>query len=165
MTVCSSGAMRTITIILILVFSILGPSFEQVSNGLGAEGKTETADEKVLEGAPSKKPVVRTWFEPGSVILKIQVENPSKEKTQTFPVKVPLPKEVNPKDILDLGDLKLNFDPETGLYSVSGEVTLEPGQSVTKLVEMEDIWMFTEEKLSSFVNQANRMASKLAGTP
>jgi len=129
------------------------------------EGKTETGDEKVLEGAPSKKPVVRTWFEPGSVVLKIRVENPSKDETQTFPVKIYLPKEVNPKDILDLGDLTLNFDPEMGMYFVSNDVTLEPGQSITTWVEMEDIWMFTEEKLSSLVNQAKIMASKLEGTP
>ena len=100
-----------------------------------------------------------------SVIMKIQVENPSKTDSQTVPVKVYLPKEVSPKDIIDLGDLKLDYDPETGLYYVHNSVGLEPGQSVVKKVEMADVWVFTEEQLNSFVNEAKEMASQLAGTP
>ncbi len=119
-----------------------------------------------LDGnANPKKPVVKTWFEPGSVILRILVVNPSTTETQTFPVKIYLPKEVSPKDILDLGDLKLNYDPEKELYYVSNEVTLEPGQSIIKLVKMKDIWVFTEEELFAFVNQAKEVAGQLAGTP
>jgi len=100
-----------------------------------------------------------------SVIMKMQVENPSKTDSQTVPVKVYLPKEVSPKDIIDLGDLKLDYDPETGLYYVHNSVGLEPGQSVVKKVEMADVWVFTEEQLNSFVNEAKEMASQLAGTP
>jgi hypothetical protein len=121
--------------------------------------------EKVLEKAPPKKPVIKTWFESGSVILKILVVNPSQTETQTIPVKVFLPKEVSRKDIIDLGDLELEYDPETGMYSVQSELTLEPGQSMTKMVEMEDIWVFTEEELSSFVSQAKEMAGRLEETP
>lgn len=100
-----------------------------------------------------------------SVILKMQVENPSRTDSQTVPLKVYLPKEVSPKDIIDLGDLKLDYDPETGLYYVHNSVGLEPGQSVVKKVEMADVWVFTEEQLNSFVNEAKEMASQLAGTP
>ena len=100
-----------------------------------------------------------------SVIMKMQVENPSKTDNQTVPVKVYLPKEVSPKDIIDLGDLKLDYDPETGMYFVYNSVDLQPGQSVVKKVEMADVWVFTEEQLNSFVNEAKEMASQLAGTP
>lgn len=100
-----------------------------------------------------------------SVIMKMQVENPSKTDGQTVPVKVYLPKEVSPKDILDLGDLKLDYDPETGMYYVHNSVDLEPGQSKVKQVEMADVWVFTEEQLNSFVNQAKQIASELADTP
>jgi len=101
----------------------------------------------------------------GSVILKINVANPSQTEPQTIPLKVYLPKEASPKDIIDLGDLKLDYDPDTGMYVVHAEVTLEAGQSITKMVQMNDIWVFTEEQLSSFVNQAKELASRLEKTP
>jgi len=50
------------------------------------------------------------------------------------------------------------------MYFVGGEVELGPGQSMTKMVEMEDIWIFKEEQLSLFVNQAKEMASQLKET-
>ena len=119
--------------------------------------------EKVLEG--SKKPLMKTWFESGSVILKILVVNPSKEESLTIPLKVYLPKEVSPEDIIELGDLILDFDTEKGMYTVHNEVTLEPGQSMTKLVRMEDIWLFKEEHLSSIMDNARDVARRLEETP
>jgi hypothetical protein len=95
------------------------------------------------------------------VILKINVGNPSEHESQTIPVKVYLPKEATPKDVKDLGDLKLDYDPDTGMYYVHGEVALEAGQSITKTVRMDDIWVFGEEQLVAFVSQAKEKASKL----
>lgn len=97
----------------------------------------------------------------GSVALKIHVANPSQKEPQTIPVKVYLPKEATPKDIKGLGDLKLDYDPDTGMYYVHGEVALEAGQSITKTVQMEDIWVFSKEQLVSFVSQAKDRAAKL----
>ncbi len=119
---------------------------------------------KLLGQAPLKEPVIKTWLESGSVILKILVVNPSRTETQVVPVKVYLPKEVSPKDIMYFDDLKLEYDSENGMYFVGGEVELGPGQSMTKRVEMEDIWIFKEEQLSSFVKQAKEMASQLEET-
>ncbi len=119
--------------------------------------------ERVLK--ESKLPLTKTWLESGSVILKILVVNPSKEETLTIPLKVYLPKEVGPEDIIELGDLTLDFDTEKGMYTVQNEVTLEPGQSITKLVRMEDIWLFKEEHLSSIMDSARVVARRLEGTP
>ena len=101
-----------------------------------------------------------------SVVLKIRVENPSKTEAQTVPVKVYLPKEVNPKtDIIDLGGLKLNYDTATGTYYVHGEVPLGPGESVNKAVEMKDVWVQSEEELSAKLEEAKETARQLEGTP
>jgi len=127
--------MRNLTIILFLIVSSLSPSFF---------GGMEAA---------------------ASVVLKMQVANPSGTESQSVPVKVYLPKEVSPKDILDLGNLKLDYDPETGMYYVHDTVELGPGQSVTRGVEMEDVWVFTEEQLDSFVNESKEMARALEGGP
>jgi len=116
-------------------------------------------------GTESKRPVTKTWYETGSVILKILVVNPSKTETQTVPVKVYLPKEISPKDILDLEDLKLDYDPEKGSYYAHNEVELGPGQSITKMVRMEDIWVFPAEELSTYLSQAKEIANELGTTP
>jgi hypothetical protein len=99
--------------------------------------------------------------QPGSVVLNINVANPSTTEPQAVPVKVYLPKEATPKDVTDLGGLKLDYDPDTGTYYVHGEVALEAGQSLTKTVRMADIWVFTEDQLATFVSQAKERASKL----
>ena len=109
----------------------------------------------------SKVPIVKTWFETGSVILRILVVNPSQTDTQTVPVKIYLPKEVSPEDILDLGDLELGYDAEKGMYFAHNDVELEPGQSITKMVKMEDIWVFPEKHLAGFIHQAKEIASRL----
>ena len=127
--------MRTLTIFLILIVNSLSPSFF---------GGMEAA---------------------ASVVLKMLVTNPSETDSQSVPVKVYLPKEVSPKDILDLGDLKLDYDPDTGMYYVHDTLELRPGQSVTKKVEMEDVWVFTEEQLETFVNESKEMARELEGGP
>ncbi len=127
--------MKILTIILALIISTLGPPFI---------GGIEVS---------------------ASIILKILVVNPSQTESQTIPVNVNLPKEVNPKDIIDLGDLTLNYDAETGMYSVHAEVALGPGESVNKFVEMKDVWVHTEEQLSSFLNEAKEAAKQLEGTP
>jgi hypothetical protein len=98
----------------------------------------------------------------GTVTLKINVVNPSEKEPQTVPVKVHLPKEVTPKHITQAGDLKVEFDPEAGTYYVHGEVALEAGQSITRIVQMEDIWVFSSVQLLAFVTQAKEMASKLS---
>src|SRR2546425_4611630 len=101
----------------------------------------------------------------GSVILNINVANASTKEPQAIPVKVYLPKEATPKDVKDLGGLTLDYDPDTGTYYVHGEVALEAGQSITKTVRMEDIWVFTEDQLAAFVSQAKERASKLTEPP
>ncbi len=101
-----------------------------------------------------------------SVVLKIRVENPSKTEAQKVPVKVYLPKEVNPKtDIIDLGGFKLNYDTSTGTYYVYGEVPLGPGESVEKVVEIKDVWVQSEEDLSAMLEEAKEAARQLEGTP
>jgi hypothetical protein len=93
--------------------------------------------------------------------MKINVVNPSQKEPQSVPVKVHLPKEVTPKHIKDAGGLQLEFDPEAGTYYVHGDVALEAGQSITKVVWLEDIWVFAEDQLLFYVNMAKDRASQL----
>ncbi len=98
------------------------------------------------------------------VVMRIVVVNPSKTEAQTVPLNVYLPKEVSPKDIIDMGDLSLSYDADTGMYSVRAEVMLGPGESVNKFVRIKDIWQRSEEELAALENEAKEAAKKLEGT-
>ena len=98
------------------------------------------------------------------VVMKILVVNPSDTEAQTVPLNVHLPKEVSPKDIIEMGDLTLSYDADTGMYSVRAEVPLGPGESVNKFVRMKDIWQRSEEELAALENEAKEAAKKLEGT-
>jgi len=112
----------------------------------------------------SRAPITRTWYETGSVVLKILVVNPSRTETQTIPVRIYLPKEVSPENILDAGDMKVDYDEEKGMYLAHKEVELQPGESMTKMVRMKDIWMYPEGELAAFVTQAKEIAGRLQET-
>jgi hypothetical protein len=126
--------MKTLTIIISLIISTLAPPF------IG--GVEVSAD----------------------VVMKILVVNPSDTEAQTVPLNVHLPKEVSPKDIIEMGDLTLSYDADTGMYSVRAEVPLGPGESVNKFVRIRDIWERSEEELSALEKEAKEAAKKLEGT-
>ncbi|MCM8792601.1 MAG: hypothetical protein NC826_05640, partial [Candidatus Omnitrophica bacterium] len=110
-------------------------------------------------------PVVSTSIHGGSVIFRITALNPSKTKTQKVQVKVYLPHEVKPKDIIDLGGLDLEFDAEKGTYYVYKE-NLELGPAEIRFfnVEVEDIWIIPEQKLEELKKRTDSIMSHLEKT-
>jgi hypothetical protein len=46
----------------------------------------------------------------GGIKLRVVAVNPSKDKVQKVPIKIFLPKEVIPDDIVDMGELKVGYD-------------------------------------------------------
>ena len=100
-----------------------------------------------------------------NIILKTLVANPSKTKTQTATLKAYLPKEATAEDVVDLGDLKINYDIEKELYFVYQEYELEPGASVTREIEIKDVWVISKAELDSLMAQAEKLAERLKDTP
>jgi hypothetical protein len=88
--------------------------------------------------------------EAATVTFKIIAANPSQVRTQRVPIKVYLPEEVKPSDILDLGGLELEFDSERSLYYVyKNDTMLEPKQIRSFEVEIDDIWTIPPGDLSN----------------
>jgi hypothetical protein len=111
-------------------------------------------------------PVVSTSLQAGSVKFRIMVVNPSKMKAQTVQIKKYLPEEVKPKDIMDLGDLALEYDSEKSIYYVyRTDLELQPGQAQAFEVEVEDIWTIPETELSAVKAQAADLLRKFEKTP
>lgn len=99
-----------------------------------------------------------------SITLKTVVVNPSQTQTQEATLKAYLPKEATPEDVLDLGDLNIDYDIEKGLYYVHKEVKLEPGESVSRQIKIEDVWIIPESELEQLVKKSNDLTKKLEGT-
>jgi hypothetical protein len=107
-------------------------------------------------------PVVSTSLAPGSVKFRIAVANPSKTRAQNVPVKIYLPAEVKPKDVMELGGLNLEYDQEKSIYYVySNDVELNPMESRLFEVEVEDIWFVPKNDLDSLRGQSEAIVGRL----
>ena len=111
-----------------------------------------------------QNPIVKTYYEWGSVILKMVVANPVAVK-QTVSLKTALPKEVKPEYIIDKNaELKIEYDPEKEMWFASADIELLGNESITKFVEVKDIWVISQDELDSLRNQANELVKPLEKT-
>ncbi len=99
-----------------------------------------------------------------NITLKTLVVNPSKTKTQTAILKAYLPKEATAEDVIDLGDLRIDYDIEKGLYFVYQKYELGPGESISREIEIRDVWVISKAEIDSLLSQARELAEKLRGT-
>jgi hypothetical protein len=95
------------------------------------------------------------------VVLKTMVVNPSQTRTQTTTLKAYLPYEAKPDDIIDIGDLELDYDIGQGLYYVYKVVELAPGESVVREIRLKDIWIISQSELESFSQRAKDLVESL----
>lgn len=99
------------------------------------------------------------------VTLRVVTVNPSSEKTQTVPVRIDLPAEVTPKDVLEVGELGLEYDEDRGIYYVhKPEVELAPKETRVFEVVVQDLWFVPEERLGSLRKYTQIVLGKLKGT-
>jgi len=99
-----------------------------------------------------------------SIVLKSVVVNPSKTRTQKATLKAYLPKEVSPEDIIDMEDMKIDYDISESLYFVYKEVELAPGESAMRAVEIEDVWMISNTDINKLIEQVKDLVEKLQNT-
>lgn len=98
-----------------------------------------------------------------TIVQKVLVVNPSKELTRTIPVKVLLPREAKPENIMDAGGFEIVYDFSAGQYIGMQDVTLGPGESVTKVIEIADVWAMKKEReeVKELEDSINKTVDKL----
>lgn len=100
-----------------------------------------------------------------NVMFRITVVNPSDKKVQTVSVKEYLPKEVWLKDIMDSAGLKVEYDPKVSLYYVHKEdIELMPKEVRTFRIEIRNVWVVPEAKLSDIEKRMNSIIEQLKDT-
>lgn len=146
------------TVIKGLIFGFCFFAF-QVTIALPLSAATE--EDKADEVTDTSKSTNRS----SAVKLRVIAVNPSKERPQTVPIKIYLPKEVIPDDIIEMGELKAGYDSEKGLYyAFSDGVKLKPQETRVFEVKLEDVWRMGGEKIQRVREQTQRAVKYLENT-
>ncbi len=99
------------------------------------------------------------------VTLSIVTVNPSSEKTQTVPVKIDLPQEVTPGDVMDAGELKLEYEESRKAYYLfKDDVALAPKETKVFNVVIRDVWYLPATELGSLKEYANLLMGRLGSS-
>lgn len=108
--------------------------------------------------------LIWTNYVEASIVLKVVAINPSKTQVQKVPFKAYLPKEVSPENIIEKGDLEVAYDTQQGCYYVYKDFELEPGGSVTREIEIKDIWVISLGEINSLRDEVVKIAEVMKGT-
>jgi hypothetical protein len=97
--------------------------------------------------------------------LRVVAVNPSADKSKTVPVRIDLPMEIKPADILERGEMEVEFDMERSVYYVHKEnVTLAPKQTRVFEVVVRDVWFIPEGDLDGLRKHTQLVLQRLEGT-
>ena len=97
------------------------------------------------------------------ITLRLVAVNPA-DTEQTVPVKVYLPMETKPEDVIYKEDLEVGYDTQQGSYYVHGEYTLKPKEVLEKEIELKDIWVIDEAQVDLLRQDAKNIAEEFKKT-
>ncbi|MBL7157555.1 MAG: hypothetical protein ISS92_05295, partial [Candidatus Omnitrophica bacterium] len=133
--------------------------------------KNKTQELKAMMGLSQKmidnvanEPIVQTWYEYRSVVLKAIIINPSATQTKTVPFKIYLPKETKPEHIISRGELKVGYDTQQGSYYVHAQFRLKPKETKEVDIELKDIWQIKPFEIESLRRDAKKVYNILRDT-
>ncbi len=110
----------------------------------------------------STAPAWAERFERDPMTMRVIAVNPSADKSRTVPVRIDLPQEVKPSDVLDHGELAVDYDTERSLYYVhKPEVTLAPKQTKVFEVLVRDVWYVPEADLTGLKSHTALLLHRL----
>lgn len=123
------------------------------------------ANKQFLAQKPNE-PLRSLWFEEGSIVFKTLISNPSKLISQKVPLKYYLPKEVTRENIIKTDEeLTINYDTEKDQYYISGNFTLDPGETKTLSVTVDDsVFHINDQEIATMRKQAEELSKPLANT-
>lgn len=99
-----------------------------------------------------------------SIVLRVMAINPSREQTQKVSLRVPLPKEIQPDDIIDKEDMEVIYDTQQGAYCAIGDYELKPGESIERAVEIRNIWLVPDKELETMRVDLDKLSVLLRNT-
>jgi hypothetical protein len=98
-----------------------------------------------------------------SITLRLMAVNPA-DSEQTVPIKVYLPMEVKPEDVIYKGDLEVAYDAQQGSYYVFGEYQLKPKETLEKEIEIKDVWLIDQSQIALLRQEAKDVLGEFGKT-
>lgn len=83
----------------------------------------------------------------GELTMNLIAVNPSESEPRDIDVKYYIPKELEPSDVLDSGNLKVEYDVDKKQYFLKGVVNFAPKESKTFKIRVNDVWVITPEEI------------------
>ena len=87
------------------------------------------------------------------ITMRLMAVNPA-DSEQTATIKVYLPVEVKPEDVIYRNDLEVIYDTQQGSYYVYGEYNLKPKEVLEKEIEIKDVWVIEPSQIVSIRQEA-----------
>jgi hypothetical protein len=100
----------------------------------------------------------------GTLTLRVRAINPSATDKQPVEVKAFLPKLARPETVVSAGEFEVAYDVGAKAYYVRQKVELEPGQTRTFEVVLNDIWVVPEETLRELASHARALQEATQGS-
>ncbi len=117
---------------------------------------------QLLLASSTDKTVNNIWLEEGSIIFRSVITNPSKIISQKVPIKLYLPAEIKKEQVIKADpQLSIEYDTTQNSLVATGEITLNPQETQTFLVEVEDIWKYDQTEIDSLKKQADDLLKSL----
>ena len=92
-----------------------------------------------------------------NIVIKAMAVNPSKDQAKTAKIRVALPQEAKPEDIVNSGDFEIQFDAKENVYYGVAEYALQPGEVVEREIEIRDLWHIPNERLEAVLGEAAKI--------
>lgn len=144
--------------------SISTTTGKDLKNKAFAIGGVIEANRKVLARS-SDSAIAATWLELGSIVFKSVIINPSSLISQTADLKYYLPPEVKEEHVLKIDDgLSVTYDIERDQYFVEGKFDLDPNETITVSLSIDDIWLISDSDLEAIRKQLDDLVAPLEGT-
>ncbi|MCK5215607.1 MAG: hypothetical protein KAR05_09670 [Candidatus Omnitrophica bacterium] len=85
--------------------------------------------------------------------LNIIAVNPTDESGKEVDVKFYLPRELEPEDVVDTGELELDYDVDKEVYFVHNKINFNAKESKTFKVKIKDVWIISQEEIDILKKQ------------
>lgn len=100
-----------------------------------------------------------------TIRMRVVAVNPSASKSKNIPIKVYLPLEVTPKEIVSASGLTVEYDDSKSLYYAFNKgVELAPKQTKIFEIEVNDVWIIPQEELNRLKQQTDFVLGRLANS-
>lgn len=98
------------------------------------------------------------------IILKAAAVNPSPTEEKRVELRVDLPKEIRPEDVMEMADLEVKYDDKKESYYVAKEFLLKPQQNIVRDIRLRDVWVIPQAELDSVGAEIDKIFQILKGT-